>query len=249
MLLDQILDKMNRGWYNSAAAYQRHLKSRLRLHPNNRDLAFADSIGAESIELFIEQGDGQVGTLKYYGLENDMTIYDLGCGCGRTAQALQRAGWQGYYIGADIVEEFVGELKRKCPGYEAHVNRRPTIVAESDSVDMIFHWSVFTHITPEDCFLYLEDSFRALKPGGKLVFSFLELTDPHHFSIFESRLTRLRKKKSLALLDTFLHRDWIRLWADRIGFSEPRFTSGQDAAHHWPMWQTIAAMAKDQCIA
>ena len=180
MILDQILDKMNRGWYNSAAAYQRHLKNRLRAHGNNRDLAFADSIGSVSIELFIQQGDGQVAALKHYGLENGMSVYDLGCGCGRTAQALQRAGWQGKYIGADIVEEFVSELKRKCSGYEAHVNRRPTIVAEDSSLDMIFHWSVFTHISLEDCFLYLEDSHRALKPGGRIVFSFLELTNADH---------------------------------------------------------------------
>ena len=55
-MLDQILDKVNRGWYNSAAAYQRHLNERLRLYRKNRDLAFADSIGSESIELFIQQG-------------------------------------------------------------------------------------------------------------------------------------------------------------------------------------------------
>ena len=244
MLLDEILERMNRGWYSSAAAYKRHLKSRLRLHRNNRDLAFADSIGSESLDLFIEQGDGQVQALRHHGLLDHMTVYDLGCGCGRTAQALQRAGWSGRYIGADIVEEFVSELKRKCPGFEAHVHRRPTIVANSRSLDMIFHWSVFTHIQIEDCFLYLEDSFRALKPGGKLIFSFLELTDPQHFSIFESRLDRLRRKRKLALLDTFLHRDWIRLWADKLGFEELCFTDGQDAANHWPAWQTVASMKK-----
>ena len=79
-----------------------------------------------------------------------MSIYDLGCGCGRTAQALQRAGWRGRYIGADIVAEFVSELKRKCPGFEAHVHRRPSIVAGDSSLDIIFHWSVFTHIALEE---------------------------------------------------------------------------------------------------
>src|SRR5206468_4221328 len=78
IVLDQILDKMNRGWFNSAAAYQRHLNGRLRLHRNNRDLAFADAIGSESIELFIQQGDSQVAVLKYHGLEDGMFIYDLG---------------------------------------------------------------------------------------------------------------------------------------------------------------------------
>jgi ubiquinone/menaquinone biosynthesis C-methylase UbiE len=174
-----------------------------------------------------------------------MSVYDLGCGCGRTAQALRRAGWQGRYVGADIVEGFVSELKRKCPGFEAHVHREPSIVAEDASVDMLFHWSVFTHVSLEECFLYLEDSFRALKPGGKLVFSFLELTDPSHYDrIFDNRVGRLRRNKRLKLLDTFLHRDWIELWARKIGFGTPEFTAGDDQSSHPQMWQTLAALVK-----
>jgi SAM-dependent methyltransferase len=244
-MLDQLLDRMNRGWYGSAAAYQRHLASRFKLHGKNRDLAFADAIGSASLELFVEQGDGQVAILKHHGLTDGMAVYDLGCGCGRTAQALQRSGWKGRYVGADIVADFVAELKRKCPGYEAHVNRRPTIVADDASLDMIFHWSVFTHLSPEDCYLYLEDSYRALKPGGKTVFSFLEMSNDEHFtSVFESRLKRLRKGISLHLPDAFLHPDWIRIWASKIGFDEPSFTHGQDSSNHPPAWQSVAAMRK-----
>lgn len=242
MILDRILGG---GGYNSPAAYERHLRSKLRLHRGNRDRAFADAIGSETIELFERQGDAQVAVLKHHGLKDGMTVYDLGCGCGRTAQALRRAGWKGRYIGADIVKGFVAELKRKCPGYEAHVHRRPSIVAGDGSVDMLFHWSVFTHIPPEECFLYLQDSFRALKPGGKLVFSFLELTDAAHYQrIFENRLGRLRRERKLKLLDTFLHRDWIALWAEKLGFEQVEFTDGDDDSKHPEMWQSLAAMVK-----
>jgi SAM-dependent methyltransferase len=245
MLLNRILDAIPSRSYDSTAAYQRHLSKKLRQHPNDRDLAFAQVIGAETVELFNQQGDGQVAVLKYHGLANGMAVYDLGCGCGRTAQALRRAGWQGRYIGADVVGGLVTELKRKCPEFEAHVHRQPTIVAEDGSLDMIFHWSVFTHISPEECFLYVEDSFRALKPGGRLVFSFLELTEPNHYNaIFDNRVGRLRRERRLHLLDTFLHRDWIDLWAERVGFRDVEFTDGQDASKHPPMWQTLVAMAK-----
>ena len=245
MVFDRLLEAIGRGGYNSAAAYERHLRSKLRQHRGNRDLAFADAIGSETIELFEGQGDAQVAVLRHHGLVDGMAVYDLGCGCGRTAQALQRAGWRGHYVGADIVEGFVSELKRKCPGFEAHVRRDPSIVAEDASLDMLFHWSVFTHVSLEECFLYLEDTYRALKPGGKLVFSFLELTDPGHYErIFENRVGRLRRNKRLKLLDTFLHRDWIILWAEKIGFGEPQFTDGRDHSTHPQMWQTLAAMVK-----
>jgi SAM-dependent methyltransferase len=244
MFRHRIFAAIGRNHYNSAAAYERHLRSKLRLHRKDRELAFAEAIGSESLRLFKDQGDAQVTVLQHHGLKDGMSVYDLGCGCGRTAQALQRADWHGRYTGADIVESFVSELKRNCPGFEAHVHREPTIVADDGSLDMVFHWSVFTHIPPEECFLYLEDIFRALKPGGKLVFSFLELTEPFHYSIFQSRLDRLRRKKKLLLLDTFLHRDWIALWVDRIGFSDVRFTSGHDHSEHPQMWQSVAVMVK-----
>lgn len=244
MIFSEILNMLRGGRYDSSAAYSRHLRLKRWKHRRDRDLAFAQAIGSDNVSDFIRQGDGQVAVLQYHGLRNGMSVYDLGCGCGRTAQALQRSGWEGRYVGADIVDGLVSELKRKCPGYEGHVHREPTIVADGESLDLVFHWSVFTHISPEECYLYLEDIFRALKPGGKLVFSFLEFEDPHHWSVFQSRLGRLRRKRRLALLDTYLHRDWIRLWADKIGFSVPEFTEGQEASYHPPMWQTIAAMVK-----
>ena len=244
MIFSQFLNVVRGGRYDSSAAYGRHLRSKLRQHRGDRDLAFAQAIGADNVDDFVRQGDGHVAVLRHHGLEDGMSVYDLGCGCGRTAQALKRSGWQGRYTGADIVDGLIAELRRKCPGYDAHVHREPTLIADDASLDLVFHWSVFTHISPEECFLYLEDTFRALKPGGKLVFSFLEFEDPLHWSIFDNRLGRLRRKRRLPLLDTYLHRDWIRLWAEKIGFSAPEFTDGQAKSEHPPMWQTIAAVMK-----
>ena len=239
MFLSRIFERADAG-----ASYKRHLQSKLRLHRQDRDLAFANAIGSESVRWFKKQGNGQVAVLKHHGLQDGMRVYDLGCGCGRTAQALQRAGWRGRYTGADVVPGFISELKRKCPGFEAHVNREPTILAADGSIDLLFHWSVFTHLSPEHCYLYLEDSFRALRPGGKTVFSFLEMNDPDHCSTFANRVERLRSGKKLNLLDTFLHRDWITQWAREIGFEGVGFTSGQDTSDHPKMWQTVAAMVK-----
>lgn len=228
----------------AAAAYQRHLDSKLELYGGDRDLAFADAVGSASMDLFRTQGDVQVAALLHHGLTDGMTVYDIGCGCGRTAQALQRSGWRGRYIGADIIADFVGELRAKCPGYEAYVHREPTLLAEDASLDLVYHWSVFTHLPPEQCFLYLRDTFRTLKPGGRLVFSFMEFADPRHRGVFDRRVDVLARGRGLNLLDTFLHRDWITTWAAQIGFSEPRFTDGADATFHPSLWQTLATMTR-----
>lgn len=208
------------------------------------EVAMYRAIGCKTYEEFCDTGNTQVAVLKHHGLRDGMAVYDLGCGSGRTAQALKRAGWLGTYMGADIVEALIEYVNAKCPGFLAVVNRNLTIVAADESQDMIFHWSVFTHLFVEECHLYLQDIFRALKPGGRLVFSFLELESEAHRRIFSTRLGQFRTGLKTGHLDTFLHRDWICRWAAEIGFGAPEFTDGTDGSIHRATWQTIAAMDK-----
>lgn len=234
----------SRPVYNSVTAYEQLIAAHLKRYPGQRDLAFALAVGSLTVDLFREQGDGHVAVLKSHGLTDGMAVFDLGCGCGRTAQALQRSGWRGSYTGTDIIASFIAELTAKCPGYTAQVHREPSLPVADASLDMVFHWSVFTHISPEECYLYMADSFRAMKPGARLVFSFMELADPEHQQTFFRRAEVIAKGGSDRVLDIFLHRDWIGLWAKTIGFTEPEFTDGSDGSRHGPFWQTLAAMSK-----
>lgn len=229
---------------HSVRDYQALVQMHLRRNPGNPRLALANAIGAETMETFAAQGDAHVAVLRHHGLADGMSIYDLGCGCGRTAQALRRDGWEGHYIGADVVPELLAELERQCPGYRAVLNTRMTIEAENAALDMVYNWSVFTHLFPGESYLYLVDAFRALKPGGKLLFSFLELEEPAHDRIWESKLNRLRTGREDEQLDTFLHRDWIRRFARDAGFEPPAFTDGTDGTHHPQFWQALAVMRK-----
>lgn len=238
----RMLIKANR--WHSVRSYNRIIEHCRERYPNDPDMAMMATIGAVSQEEFNKQGDGHVRVLKHHGLSDGMAVYDLGCGCGRTAMALQRSGWQGRYKGADIVQPLITHLMQKCPDYDAIVHRKLTIMASDGSLDMVFHWSVFTHLYPEECYLYMRDTARALKPGGKLVFSFLEFEDPHHHQIFRNRANSFAKQGWADELDTFLHRDWIRFWASDLGFVDVSFTDGQDRRHHPEFWQALVVMTK-----
>lgn len=224
--------------------YERLVRKKLKEHPNDRPLALAQSIGSPTMETFRDWGNRQVQVLRHHGLADGMTIYDLGCGCGRTAQELQRSGWHGRYMGVDIISELVDELKRVCPGYEVAVHQELSILARDNSVDILFNWSVFTHLYPEETFVYMMDIFRCLKPGGKLIFSFLEMGSDRHQRIFYKNVETVRQGKRLTHLDQFLHRDWISRFAEKIGFCAPEFTDGQDGRDHPPFGQALAVMTK-----
>lgn len=229
---------------HSVRDYLALVQDRLTTIPHDRSLALAQAIGAATMEGFVSQGDGHVAVLRHHGLVDGMTIYDLGCGCGRTAQALRRLGWQGSYTGADVVPELLEELAIHCPGYETRLNQTLTIAAPDESLDMVFHWSVFTHLYATESYLYMVDTFRALKPGGKLIFSFLEMEEPDHDPVWWKNVQGVRSGNPAENLDAFLHRDWIRRFARDAGFAAPQFTDGSDSRHHPAFWQSLVAMEK-----
>lgn len=229
---------------HAARDYQRLVRKLLRKMPGNRALALAQAIGAPTMADFVSQGDGHVAVLRHHGLIDGMAVYDLGCGCGRTAQALKRSGWTGSYIGADVIPELLEEVAHTCPEYATALNFAPNIVAPDGALDIVFHWSVFTHLFPAESYLYTVDAFRALKPGGKMIFSFLEMEDAAHSVVWQNNLEHLRRGDAAEQLDTFLHRDWIRRFARDAGFAEPRFTDGSDDSNHPPFWQALAILEK-----
>lgn len=231
---------------NSADDYRRLVRKLLRKMPGDRALALAQAIGAPTMADFVSQGDGHVAVLRHHGLADGMAVYDLGCGCGRTAQALRRSGWTGTYTGADVIPELLEEVARTCPEYAIVLNFDPTIAMPDGSLDMVFHWSVFTHLFPGESYLYTVDAFRALKPGGRMIFSFLEMEDPAHSVVWQNNLAHLRRGDAAEQLDTFLHRDWIRHFALNAGFAEPRFTDGSDDTNHPPFWQALAILEKPE---
>ena len=209
------------------------------------ELAMAKLIGSPTVAEFRRQGDQHVELLRHFGMEDGLSLYDLGCGCGRTASALKRAGWTGKYFGADIQADAVAFLNASCPGFEAAVWADLSLDAESHSVDIVFAWSVFTHLMHEETYIYIEDIARTLKPGGRLVFSFLELEAPTHWAVFDGNVAA-RKAGVRKQVDMFLHRDQINAWARRNDFDTPTYIHGTDerATSTGMFGQSVVAMKR-----
>jgi ubiquinone/menaquinone biosynthesis C-methylase UbiE len=136
---------------------------------------------------FTEQGKHHLELLKKLaGLKPEDTVLDVGSGIGRTAVALTSfLSSAGHYEGFDVVKKGVewciNNISKKFPNFnfrfiplknDLYNNE---IVSAEDFVfpytdckfDIVFLFSVFTHMQPGETDHYLHEIYRVLIPGGK----------------------------------------------------------------------------------
>jgi SAM-dependent methyltransferase len=197
-------------------------------HPDDRPTAMARAVGSPTAAHFEQVGRRQAAFLLKEGLGDGMHVYDLGCGSGRTAFGLRLAGWRGRYTGSDIVEPLIAYARQTNENFDFYLHEDFSARAEDATIDLFFAWSLFTHLNPEETYLYLEDAWRVLKSGGLLMFSFLEPSIAWHWQLFKDRVVQIRHGVRPAHLDYFFDRAFIRMIAEDIGFTILKFTDGDD---------------------
>ena len=204
------------------------------------DEAMSMAVGGD----FKSVGQIEVDLLRYFGLKNRMFIIDIGCGSGRLAHALGKAGTF-EYLGIDIVQSLLDYAAMKSPKhYKFKLNRTLDIPTTSEAADFVVAFSVFTHLLHSETFIYIDDMKRVLRPGGIAIFSFLEFSEPAHWWAFEAEV-QVRRTGGEGHLNTFIDRGTIAIWAQRLGFEVEAILSGADApwgGNH--LGQAVAVLRK-----
>lgn len=205
------------------------------------DEAMATAVGGD----FESIGAIERAAVRHAGLRDGMALIDFGCGSGRLAWALGQA-MRIDYLGIDVVQALLDYARSKSPpGYRFLLNRTLHIPAADASADMVSAFSVFTHLLHTETYIYLEDIRRVLRPGGKLVFSFLEFADPAHWLVF-SGTVEAQRHSAAPHLNQFIERNAIALWCERLGYVLEGFVSGADAP--WgdapALWQSLAILRR-----
>ena len=161
------------------ATYERYV-SRLRsVHPEEEAMSLA--VGG-SFEQF---GNIELALLQHFGLRPNGYLIDVGCGSGRLAKPLT-SYLSGHYSGFDVVADLV-EHARKISGrsdWRFGVVDHIEIPERDSCANMVCFFSVLTHLMHEQSYWYLEEAIRVLKPGGKVVFSFLDFAESVHWPVF-----------------------------------------------------------------
>ncbi len=173
----------------------------------------------EAMQLAVGGNFDAIGALErellfHCGLKQTDYLIDVGCGSGRLAKPLSEY-FAGKYLGIDVVPDLI-EYARSLvarPDWRFELTEGLCIPEDDGKADMICFFSVFTHLLHEFSYIYLDEARRVLKPGGKIVFSFLEFAMRSHWGIFESHIKNIG---GLDQLNMFIGRDAIRAWAERL---------------------------------
>jgi 2-polyprenyl-3-methyl-5-hydroxy-6-metoxy-1,4-benzoquinol methylase len=207
-----------------------------------RDEAMSHAVGGA----YEETGRKERAILEYAGLKPGMSLVDVGCGSGRLSSAL--ADMPLNYLGTDVVQKLLDYAKSRAPADFRFVrNVELSVPAESGTVGMICAFSVFTHLQHTESYIYLTDFLRALRPGGVVVFSFLEFGTDHHWPVFEKTVAE-EKSGTLSHLNIFIERNVIDVWSAHLGFELVEVVDG--AAAPWngePLGQCTAILRKPAC--
>lgn len=215
---------------DSVSAYEKHvadLQSRL-----GRDEALRLAIGGD----FVPTGKLEYYLLRSLGLSDGHFVIDVGCGSGRLA--CQLAPFPGIrYLGTDVVAVLIKYASDLCRRMDFDFQRTSgtNIPAPDSSADFACFFSVFTHLLHEDTFRYFREAARVLKPGGKMVMSFLEFRLELHWEVFVASVDHATQGQHL---NQFIDRDAIHSWARHSGFAVESIRDGNTA--HIPIPEEIA---------
>lgn len=166
--------------------------------------------------------------LVYHGLAPDDYLIDVGCGSGRLAKPLAEY-LTGKYLGIDVVPGLVGYARKLVPRSDWRFEVAEGLkISEADGqADMVCFFSVLTHLLHEESFVYLREAKRVLKPGGKIVFSFLDFRIASHWDSFESNLRDIGIGSQP--MNVFMCPDMLREWATRLDLEVEAIHDGDEA--------------------
>jgi len=192
----------------------------------DEDAALSQAVGGN----FFASGKLQYSLLLHLGLRPTDRVIDVGCGSGRLASQLAHVEGLSY-LGTDVVPDLLTYARKitRRSDWQFELTNGVVIPAADAAADLVCFFSIFTHLKHEESCKYLAEAKRVLRPGGRIVFSFLEFRIRSHWAVFEQMLEHGRPGDHL---NQFMDRDGIQAFAQHLGLTVETIWDG--ATPHIP---------------
>lgn len=231
----------------AAASYERLYEAHAqRMSPE-------ESVGGD----FEHVGRMELGLLQMEGFRPTDTVVDFGCGTGRLAvHLIPHLAAGGHFVGIDISERMLVHARAlvaaRVPSGAARVTWLQQVderfALADDSVDLMCAFSVFTHMEHEDAYRYLVAARRVVKPGGRMIFSCLPMSDDLGRQVFlRSAALPLRERWS-QVRNVTTSVDFMDEISRAAGWQVTRWYPGPERAITVPGESERAAFGQSACV-
>ncbi len=229
------IDLLRRGRRIDAANdYRRTVTQLIRRH--GREKAMTLAVGGDN---------GIVGPLELvildtFGLRDGDYLVDVGCGSGRLTRVAAKLP-NLRYLGTDISRPLIDHARVTCGRADFNFALASDIRIPDDdgAADFVAFFSVGTHLMLEQFYVYLVEARRVLRPGGRIVLSFLDLTVPKAQLVFKQMASNARKGITTEPMNTFFSPDMIEAMASMLQMNCIAIVGGGD-----PQWKAEGRLAE-----
>ncbi len=138
----------------------------------------------ENFEFWTQKGDeltvmgdflGRLPSAELLKPQKDEKILDAGCGAGFMSRIYARQGAE--VIGCDRAKEMLNRAKKEEEETKLGIKFVQSDITElpfeKEKFDAVSCVAVLIHDSPEECQKFFDESFRVLKPGGRIVVSIM----------------------------------------------------------------------------
>lgn len=181
-------------------------------------------------------------------LGDHRVVVDLGCGCGRIARWLapEVIGGQGRFLGFDIDRRMATWCDANLPGDYVHSQLLPPLASPAVSADVLYAYSVLTHLRELTATRWLAEIARILRPGGLALLTFHDETYAELRGFTEVQAT-LARQPYFVMNDAIEGSNYISAWTTREHFSrlaQPMFEVLEIVPGQSDLTQALAVLRK-----
>lgn len=170
-----------------------HLLRALRLYPldlRTAKLIVLGPTGAEmsDAEFRAHRARAARRVCEKLGIGPDSTVLEIGCGLGAVALAVAPLCRRIHAVDNNPRMIALARRMSRAQNLELHVVRHCSLAAfATGSLDAVFSVATFMHLGMNETFRYCREAFRVLRPGGRLLVDYVDMTTDRGFARFREQ--------------------------------------------------------------